>query len=231
MRKTIIICAVLLAVSGEESKAQLTPGMIDMQPSINTRTANMNGDFAMEEYNRTHGIERERINRLEAKGSAIIKARKATTTFASTLAGTQEVVGDLDWTGYKEQDLASRTALIERYVKIFDRLAAQNGFIPGDIADGYTFAAALSYAAYHDKDMDKTELAKFRQSNRQYYLTNPGYQGSSDKGKQWMYERNAAIAAQAIEFRARARRATSDSERREFEAKAKRYAGHMLSAP
>lgn len=76
--------------------------------------------------------------------------------------------------------------------------------------------------------MTDAELEKFRKEMRQNFLTNPDYQGLSDNNKQYVYEQNALMAMQAVEFRAKARRAAREAERQDFIEKARRYASFML---
>lgn len=142
--------------------------------------------------------------------------------------GTEWLAKELQWESTSPQDLPGQMRFIQRYVRLFDALATQNGFTPNNAADGLAFSSAVAYAAYHDKDMEKADVEKLRRDWQAYLLKSPGFQGSSEKGKQYTYEQNAFLAMQAAEQRARARRATSNEEKKAFEQKARFFAGFLL---
>ena len=220
----IALSIALLGVSATAS-AQMQPGMIDMTPSMNARVTNMNSDLAMAEYNRRNAG--KRTEELEAKGKLIIQAGKATTMFVPTVAGTKWLAGDLTWE--KEYPtLELQVGYIQKYVRAFNVLMSKRGFTPNDYADGFAFAYALAYAARYDKEMNKSELEKLRANVRRDTLTSPGYQGSSNEGKQWTYERNAVFATQAAEKRALARQATNQADRQKYEELASQNAEVVL---
>ncbi len=167
--------------------------------------------------------------RIEQTGAAKIKAGKATTNFTATRAGREALVKSLTFGAGKPQTLEGQVALVQRYVDWFNKLAAQNGVKVNDYADGTAFAYALSYAAYNDKDLDNKAFEQMRKGFRQQLLNDNFFQGDTDAAKQYTYEIHAQFAMQAAEQRARARRATSDAERHDFEEKAKHYASFVLN--
>ncbi len=165
--------------------------------------------------------------RLQA-GKAKIKAGKATTSFTPTSAGTATLVKTLTFESHVPQDFAGQVRFVEGYIKLFNKLAAQNGITANDYADGTAFAQALAYAAYHDRDMEKADFERLRKSYREYLLKDVSFQGSSDADRQSTYDLYALLAAQAVEQRARARRTTDASERQAFTDKAKYFAEMLL---
>ena len=167
--------------------------------------------------------------RIEQAGAAKIKAGKATTNFTATRAGREALVKSLTFGAGKPQTLEGQVALVQKYVNWFNKLAAQNGVEVNDYADGTAFAHALSYAAYNNKDLDNRTFEQMRKGFRQQLLNDNFFQGDTDAAKQYTYEIHAQFAMQAAEQRAKARRATSDAERNDFEEKAKRYASFVLN--
>lgn len=169
------------------------------------------------------------IDDMESIGAARIKAGKATTRFNPTLAGTQAAVGNMAWNDEGDpQTLDGQIKHVQRYVKIFNTLMQRNGFTPNDSSDGYAFAFTLAYAAYNDRDMNKAEVEKLRQKDQKEAMASALFQGMSDEKRQKWYELNLMMAIQAVEQRALARRATSEAERRQYEAKAQRFAKYIL---
>ncbi len=165
--------------------------------------------------------------RLQA-GAAKIKAGKATTNFTSTRAGTEALVKTLKFESHVPQDFAGQTAFVQKYISLFNQLAAQNGITVNDYADGTAFAQAIAYAAYHNRDMNKTDFQQLRKSYRDYLLKDTYFQGMNDDARQSTYDLHALLAMQAAEQRAKARMTTDGDERQEFSGKAKYFAGMLL---
>ena len=222
----IVVAALFSAATAQD----LMPGMIDMRPMTKQGQDNIINDarnrilaggspaeLAMKS-------EYERVSKI---GAAKIKAGNATTRFSSSMAGTQSIAKALTWDA-EQPTLESQVSHIQKHLKNFETLMQRNGYTPKDFSDGYAFAKALSYAAYHNQDMDKAEVQKTRDENRRSIMATAAFQGSPDTVKQYHYELSALMAMQAAEQRAMARRATNETERQHHEEKAKQYANYLL---
>ena len=163
-------------------------------------------------------------------GATKIKAGKATLRFASSPEATRTLAQSLKWSADEPQELTGQVNYIQRYVKMFSKLMMQNNFTPNDFTDGYVFAYALSYAAANNRDLGKAELDQMRDEDRAAGLKNAYFQGMSDAQKQVQYEFMAIMAMQAVEQRAKYRRATTEKERSEYDATAKHYAEYLLQS-
>ena len=168
--------------------------------------------------------------RLKAIGEAKIKSGNVSTIFSSSLAGTKALVGKTRFNETEPQDAAGQLRFIQRYMKLFNDMMAANNFKVNDSGDGFVFAHALAYAAHNDRNMNKAEIEKFRREVREFYLTNPYYQATTDLERQYIYELYASQAAQAAEHRAFYRRATTAAEKQKYDELAKRYAKFVLDS-
>ena len=231
---SLLIVSTIVMLNGVASRAQMQPGMIDMTPSINASLSNYNHDRLMETLKgRNAGAGKTRgmiaLEKMERAGAARIKAGKATLTFAPNVAATRAVAKSMTWNDEGDpKDLTGQIQFIQRHVKDFNTLAVQNGYQANNFADGYAFAYALSYAAYYDKDMDKAKVEELRNERRTALLKTASFQGDSDLGRQYIYEQNVVMAMQAVEKRAKYRRAKSETERQKYEAEAKDFANYLL---
>lgn len=237
--KAVILSSALLLSASGSTKAQIinttTDGMTQGQVwsniyADNTRAAAAQAAMSTNNLMMAALIAEAKAKqeRIEKAGAAKIAAGKVTTHFSSTLAGTQALIKNLSFDETAPQDAIGQLRYIQRYVKLFDQLAAQNGFAVNDSADGYAFAYALSFAAYNNKDLDNAEIEKLRRETKQTLLKHAQYQGFPDVDRQYTYELNAALAAQAAEQRAFYRRATSEAERQKHEERAKFFAKFVL---
>lgn len=234
MKQIKLFCTLFVFCLGASATAysQLNHSTIDMSEMMrNTQNNIINGArnriLAGNSGGGAGAAARAATERREKAGAAKIKAGKATTRFVSTIAGTQALAKDMTW-DEEQPTLDSQVRHIQKNVKMFEALMTKNGFTPGDYADGYAFAYALSYAAYNDRDMDKQELERLRREKREALLAAAFFQGVEDIGKQYQYELSANMAMQAAEHRIKARRAKSGTERQISDAKAKENANYML---
>ncbi len=224
----IVLSGAVLACASVATNAQIiyttTDGMTQGQVMMNIYADNARAaaaQAAMTSGNAATAALLAEGRRLKAIGEAKIKAGNVSTAFSPTLGGTRAMVAKLKFDETAPQDAAGQLRFIQRYMKLFNDMMAVNNFKINDSGDGYVFAYALSYAAYNNRNMDKAEVEKMRREVREFYLTNPYYQASTDLERQYNYELYAALAAQAAEQRALYRRATSEVERQKYDEKAK----------
>ena len=227
----------ILFIAFDSANAQIiyttTDGMTQGQVMMNIYADNARAaaaQAAMSGSNAATAAALAEGRRLKAVGEAKIKSGNVSTRFSPTLAGTKSLTEKLQFDETHPQDAAGQLRYIQRYMKLFNDMMTINNFKVNDSGDGYVFAYALAYAASNDRNMDKAEIEKFRREVREFYLTNPYYQATTDLERQYIYELYASQAAQAAEHRAFYRRATTAAEKQKYDELAKRYAKFVLDS-
>ena len=233
--KALILSGAMLVFAGAAADAQIiyttTDGMTQGQVMMNIYADNARAAAAQAAMTGANpamlaALKAERL-RIEKAGAAKIAAGKAGLSFTSTTAGTEITAKKLTWDA-DQPTLESQVAYIKKTIGLFEQLMAQNGFKPKDAADGYAFAYALSYAAYHNRDMSKSELEALREKDRQGGLKNPYFQGMSEVAKQSNYEIDALMAMQAVKYRAKYRHQATAAEKPALAEKAQTFANTVL---
>ena len=223
----MLISGANLRVSAQEMRL---PGVIDMQANMNATINGMidSARFGSGSRSAVNNAAIAEVQRRAKIGKAIINAGKATTRFNPSLAGTKMTAQNLKFDATEPQDLAGQIRLVQNYVKRFNELMTKNGLTPNDFSDGYALSYALSYIAYYDEPMNPKDAEQMRQNNRQGLLKSAFFQGSPAWDLQTVYETNALMAMQAIDYREKARSAKNRSESSLAEGKAKEFANYKL---
>lgn len=176
----------------------------------------------------TKGTRASKTDLIKQTGAARIKAGKANLTFVPNANVTEQYAKGLQWAPDEPQDLPGQVKYVQRQVRLFNQLAAQNGYKPHDFVDGYVFAYALAHAAYYNKDLDSATVKEMRQERQTSLLVSAYFQGLSDSARQAIYENSAVMIMQAAEWRAKYRQAKSEAERQQYDQKAKFFANTLL---
>lgn len=170
------------------AQAQLMPGMIDMMPSINTTFNNIQNTLRNEALSRDRE-EDEEVRRRAILGQSLIESGKATTLFASTLAGTQNLAANIPWHGTLKDDKPGQLKHLQKLIADFKLRLKSNNFLSNDYADARALAVAINYEIFKGEKVTAAQLQALRKQYRGYYLQDVYFQGTPSSEKQFSVER------------------------------------------